>query len=76
MSPRQPRITAAQVLRALARDGWWVDRQSGSHAHLRHPSKRARVTVPQHSGVILSPKTLRSICEQAGLTMDRLRELL
>jgi predicted RNA binding protein YcfA (HicA-like mRNA interferase family) len=69
-------VTAARVLRALRRDGWAVERQSGSHAQLRHPTKPGQVTVPRHAGVILSPKTLAAIAEQAGLTIDELRGLL
>lgn len=64
------------MLRALCRDGWVVERQSGSHAQLRHSTKPGLVTVPRHAGVILSPKTLASILEQAGLTADELRDLL
>jgi predicted RNA binding protein YcfA (HicA-like mRNA interferase family) len=64
------------MLRALRRDGWAIERQSGSHAQLRHPTKPGQVTVARHAGVILSPKTLAAILEQAGLTMDELRRLL
>jgi predicted RNA binding protein YcfA (HicA-like mRNA interferase family) len=34
------------------------------------------VTVSAHRGMILKPKTLESMLEQAGLTMDEFRELL
>jgi integrase len=57
----QPRITAAQLLRALRRDGWEIDRQEGSHAQLAHPSKPQLVTVPRHTNEILKPKTLAAI---------------
>jgi len=76
VSPRAPRITAAQLLRALRRDGWEIDRQRGGHVQLAHPSKPGLVTVPQHVGEILKPKTLATILEQAGLTVDELRRLL
>ncbi len=76
MSPKSPRITAAQLLRALRRDGWEQVRQSGSHVALRHPTKQGQVTVPKHASTILKPKTLESILEQARLTNDDLRELL
>ncbi len=76
MSPRQPRITAAQLLRALRRDGWEIDRQRGGHAQLAHPTKPGLVTVPRHSSEILKPKTLAAILEQAGLSVDDLRRLL
>ncbi len=76
MSPKLPRITAVELLRALRRDGWQQVRQSGSHVTLKHPKKAGHVTVPKHASVILKPKTLESILEQAGLTADNLRELL
>ena len=76
MSPKLPRITAVQVLRALRRDGWQQIRQSGSHVTLKHPQKPGHVTVPKHASVTLKPKTLESILEQAGLIVDDLRELL
>jgi predicted RNA binding protein YcfA (HicA-like mRNA interferase family) len=71
-----PRITAADLLRALRKDGWQQVRQSGSHVHLTHPTKPGRVTVPRHAGVTIKPKTLATILEQAGLTVDELRGLL
>ena len=76
MSPRSPRITAVELLRALRRAGWQPVRQSGSHVTLKHPSKPGSVTVPKHANVIIKPKTFSSILEQAGLSTDELRELL
>ncbi|HET8522819.1 MAG TPA: type II toxin-antitoxin system HicA family toxin [Thermomicrobiales bacterium] len=72
---KAPRITAAQMLRALNRDGWTELRTSGSHIILHHPAKPGRPIVPYHSG-ILAPKTYRSIINEAGLTDEQLRELL
>lgn len=76
MSPRLPRITAVDLLRALKRDGWQPVRQSGSHITLRHPIKSGQVTVPRHAHVIIKLKTLASILEQAELTVNDLLELL
>jgi len=76
MSPRLPRITATELMRALRRDGWKQIRQSGSHATLKHPTKSGYVTVPMHMGVIMKLKTLRTILAQAGLTPEDLRALL
>jgi predicted RNA binding protein YcfA (HicA-like mRNA interferase family) len=76
VSPRLPRITAAELLRALRKDGWKDVHQVGSHLQLKHPTKPGRVTVPVHTGITLSPKTLSKILEQANLTVEELRELL
>ena len=76
MSPKLPRITAFELLRALRRDGWQQTRQHGSHLILRHPIKPGRVTISMHSAGTVRLKTLESVMEQAGLTADDLRELL
>lgn len=76
MSPRLPRITAVELVKALKRDGWQLVRQRGSHVILKHPTKQGRVTVPMHSKEIVRLKTLDSILEQAELTIEDLNELL
>jgi predicted RNA binding protein YcfA (HicA-like mRNA interferase family) len=76
MSPKLPRVTAAQLLRALRRAGWETKRQDGSHLQLRHPDKPGLVTVAFHSGTIIKPAVMTSILKQAGLSVDELRELL
>jgi predicted RNA binding protein YcfA (HicA-like mRNA interferase family) len=76
MGSRLPRITAVELLRALKRAGWQPVRQSGSHVTLKHPNKPGTVTVPRHANVIIKLKTLTSVLEQAGLTVNELRDLL
>ncbi len=76
MSPKLPRITATELLRALQRGGWVEAHQEGSHIQLRHPQKPGRVTIAYHRGDILNPKTLSRALQQAGLTADELRGLL
>ncbi|MHB1004087.1 MAG: type II toxin-antitoxin system HicA family toxin [Chloroflexota bacterium] len=76
MSPKLPRMTAAEVVRALHRDGWRDDHQTGSHLYLRHATKAGRVTVPMHRGKTLKLATLASILEDASLTPDECRGLL
>jgi predicted RNA binding protein YcfA (HicA-like mRNA interferase family) len=46
----------------------------GSHCKLRHPERRGTVIVPLHSRV--RPGTLSSILQQAGVSVDELRDLL
>jgi predicted RNA binding protein YcfA (HicA-like mRNA interferase family) len=67
-------VTEREVLAALARDGWFIDRQTG-HTILRHPSKPGIVPVPRHRG-FLKPGTLRSIIRLAGLTVEEFCALL
>ncbi len=76
MSPKQPRVTSTQLLRALQRDGWEIDHQTGSHIRLWHPTKKGLVTVAYHPGKIIKLKTLATVLEQAGCTADDMRRLL
>ena len=57
-----------EILRLLAKDGWILARQKGSHRQLKHPMKRGLVTVAGNSNADLSPGTLKSILRQASLT--------
>jgi len=75
VSPRLPRMTAIELIKALRRDGWERLRQRGSHIILTHSIKTGRVTVPMHSKDILRLKTLESILDQAELTIDDLNRL-
>ena len=76
MSPKLPRITARELLRALHRDGWEDVRQRGSHLQLAHPSKGGLVTVPVHTGKTIPPKILTLILEQAEISPEDLAGLL
>jgi predicted RNA binding protein YcfA (HicA-like mRNA interferase family) len=74
--PALPRVTGRDVVRALGKLGWVVVVQKGSHAQLKHPSRGGRVTVPLHAGETIGPRLLRSILNQAGVTVEDLREAL
>ena len=77
MSRGLPRVTSEKALRALHRDGWFVSRQLGSHAILRHPEKSGRVVVPRHGAAkTLRLGTLAAIIESAGLSTEEFWELL
>ena len=77
MSPKLPRITGAEVIRALRRAGWYPNYQHGSHVYLRHPSyPNMRVTVPVHPGTTIKPKTLQTILKQADVSISEFQELL
>lgn len=75
MSPRLPRVTAAQILRVLRERGFAEVRASGSHRILRNAAG-LRVTVPVHKGQTLHPKLLQSILRDADLSVAELRHLL
>jgi predicted RNA binding protein YcfA (HicA-like mRNA interferase family) len=69
---RLPRLTAQEVMRVIERKGFVLVRQSGSHKISRN-SEGTGITLPFHSGKILQPKLLKSILEDAGLSVDDLR---
>lgn len=60
-------IKVRDMLALLAKDGWTVTAQAGSHRQLEHPAKCGKVTVAGHPGDDLHPKTARSILRQAGI---------
>ena len=34
------RYKVSEILKMLTKDGWYIDRQKGSHRQLKHPSKQ------------------------------------
>jgi predicted RNA binding protein YcfA (HicA-like mRNA interferase family) len=70
-----PMLTARQVLRALEQAGFQVQRQTGSHARLKHADGRV-VTVPVHAGQDVGRGLLRKILRDADLTPAELLTLL
>ena len=72
---RLPVLSGRDLIRALEKSGYLVDRQKGSHIILRQTVEPfRRVTVPDHKE--LAKGTLRSILRHTGLTADELLRLL
>jgi predicted RNA binding protein YcfA (HicA-like mRNA interferase family) len=59
------RMTSEEILKLLRNDGWFVYEQSSSHIQLKHPTKKGRITVPEHKGD-LKRNTVFVIFKQAG----------
>jgi predicted RNA binding protein YcfA (HicA-like mRNA interferase family) len=77
MGAQLPILKPREILRALLRAGFYVHHQSGSHAQLRHPAKpHLRVTVPRHDRFDIPRPVLRSILQQAELTVEQFLKLL
>jgi len=72
---RLPRIKGKELIRALERAGFTIDRTRGSHVFLKHIDGRA-TAVPVHSGETLGPGLLRAILRDVEMTAENLRELL
>ena len=67
-------LSGHDLIKALEKLGFVVQRQRGSHIVLRRQTPFARVTVPNHKTLRLG--TLRTILHEAGLTVEQLIELL
>ncbi|WP_204013854.1 type II toxin-antitoxin system HicA family toxin [Sphaerimonospora thailandensis] len=77
MSPRQfPVCSGAQVVRALEKCGFDVVSTRGSHCKLRQQLDEEALTVIVPLHATLAVGTIASIVRQAGLTPERLRDLL
>lgn len=59
-----------EVEKILLADGWQYKNQAGSHKHYIHPTKKGKVTVPDHPGDI-DPRTVKSIWKQAQISEKR-----
>jgi len=70
-------LTARKLCQALLKDGFHLDRKSGSHRHYYHPIDKRAVTVSfHHSSDTFKRKTLKSMIElQAQWTEDDLKRL-
>lgn len=54
------------VIRMLLDDGWYLDRQKGSHRQYKHPLKKGTVTINGKPNEVMSQFLLNSIFKQAG----------
>lgn len=72
---RLPTVRPGQMIQALARAGFEVDHQSGSHVVLRRPSDGCRVVVPWHERDLGRGLTLQ-IIKSAGLSREEFTALL
>jgi predicted RNA binding protein YcfA (HicA-like mRNA interferase family) len=72
---RLPRPKGREVVRALQKASFSIDRTRGSHLFLKHPDGRA-TAVPVHSGETLGPGLLPAILRDVEMSVDELTELL
>lgn len=61
-------MKAKAVLKLIEEDGWYLDRQKGSHKQYKHRIKKGLVTLAFHKlSDQLAPGTLNSILKQAQI---------
>ena len=76
MSRHLPSLKPREILRALSRSGFAIHHVAGSHYILKLEGRpELRVTLPWH-GKDLKRKTLTSIIDQAGMTVEEFLDLL
>lgn len=69
-----PQVRPKDLFKALQKEGFRKERQTGSHVYLKHPDGRL-TSISIHPGTL--PKgTLNAILKQTKLTVEKLRELL
>jgi len=70
-----PIISGRELVRAMRKLGYELDRQQGSHMVLRQVrAPFRRLVVPDHKEI--AKGTLRAIVRQAGISIERLKSLL
>jgi len=70
-----PSLTGEQVVKALCKYGFRVERQKGSHLYLKHADGRATV-IPLHKGESIGKGLLRKIIRDTDMDKDEFLELL
>jgi len=68
-----PVLSGRELIRVLAKAGYWVHDQRGSHVHLRH-TLRPPLTIPNHDEVAIG--TLKAIIKGAGFSEEDFMELM
>ncbi len=70
-----PVVSGRDVIKAIAKIGYRVHHQKGSHIHLKKEMPpHSRIVVPDHKE--LRKGTLRGILRDAGLSVEEFVELL
>lgn len=67
--PVIPILKAREIISALLKAGFKIIRSRGSHFRFEHLLTKRRLTVSFHPGDV-PRKTVRSILEQAGMTVE------
>ena len=75
MAAQLPVVRGRELLKALQRDGWYIDRTT-KHYILKHPVKLGSIPVPRRPSDVVKRGTLHDILQLAGLATERFRELL
>jgi len=72
---RLPRLTAKELIKALAKAGYEQVRQKGSHVILKDKQGHSTI-VPSHSGETLGPGITKKILRDCDMTVGDLVKLI
>ena len=76
MSKKLPSVTDRDVIKVAKKLGFAFYRQAkGSHEVWRRLSDGRHTVIPRHAGKIIKRKTLKSIIEDLGITVEVFNEL-
>ena len=76
MSSKFPAVTDRQIIKVARKLGFSFYRQAkGSHEIWRRASDKRYTTIPRHRGKIIKRKTLKSILEDFGISIDKFNKL-
>ena len=73
--PKIPIITSKKLIKALLKNGYYIDHQTWSHIIFYKNDFNNPIVIPDHNKD-LKLWTLKSILKQAGLSTDDLLEML
>ncbi|MEW6188241.1 MAG: type II toxin-antitoxin system HicA family toxin [Thermodesulfobacteriota bacterium] len=59
-----------RVIRAFERDGWKIERRTGSHIILSKRGKPGIISIPVHKGKPIKQGLLRKQIEIAGMSIE------
>ncbi len=77
MTSQFPDLNSKQLVKIAEKVGFKFIRQTGSsHAIYMRESDKKRTTIPIHGKKSLKRKTIKSICNDLGITIDELIELV
>lgn len=60
-------MKSSELLRKLQRAGWVVDRQTGSHMMMTHPTLPGQLVVPNHGSQEVGTGLANKLLKAAGL---------
>lgn len=56
-----------EVEKMLLADGWYEVKIVGSHHQYKHPTKKGKITIPEHGGKDVDMNIDKKIKKQAGI---------